>query len=126
MNTFILIVNISNIDIGTTNVCSLCTNEYVYFSYNISTDVPLIKVSLVTNGSASLYISNAGPPSESFYCAKIEETSSTGYVYVSVDQLSSCGSQEMLFISVVGTERSGGMTAVSLILSNANDSYECE
>ena len=97
----------------------------MYFSYNISTDVPLIKVSLVTNGSASLYISNAGPPSESFYCAQIEETSSTGYVYVSLDQLSSCGSEEVLFISVVGREEYG-MTATSLILSNANDSYECE
>lgn len=76
-------------------------------------------------GKASLYISNIGPPSDSLYCAQIKETSENGYVYLSLNQFSSNGSQDILFIGVVGHENYN-MTTASLSLNDAQNSYNCK
>lgn len=96
-----------------------------YFSFNASNDTSsLYKITLsVTAGTAFLYISNVGVPSEFLHCSKIEETSSTGYVYLSMTQLSSCGSQEVI-IGIAG--KGASMIEGSLTVSDVQDSYNCE
>ena len=116
----------TQIGLGTSDLVILLSNEFAYFMYNVSENISLIKVSLsVDIGKASLYVSNIGPPSGSLYCAQIKETSEKGYAYLSLIQFSSYGSQDTLFIGVVGHENYS-MTTASLSLNDAQNSYNCK
>ena len=122
---YLVVVVPKSIDIGSATAFSFPSNELKYFSFNASNDTSsLYKITLsVTAGTAFLYISNVGVPSEFLHCSKIEETSSTGYVYLSTTQLSSCGSQEVI-IGIAG--KGASMIEGSLTVSDVQDSYNCE
>ncbi|XP_019864466.1 PREDICTED: uncharacterized protein LOC109593811 [Amphimedon queenslandica] len=116
-------INITQIGLGTSDLVNLSSNEWAYFSLNVSENISLIIVSLLVDvGKASLYVSNIGLPSDSFHCAQIKETSENGYVYLSLNQFSSYGSQDILFIGVVG-HKNYNMTTASLSLNDAQNSY---